>query len=111
MQYFFIWLILSVCCAVLAGNRGRNEISWFFISALISPLIGFILLIILDDMSEDVAIKSGSKKTCLYCAEIINSEAIKCKHCGSLQSKIKPENLNEKELNDLINKIQNNKTK
>lgn len=105
VQYFFIWVILSICCMILAENRGRDGGRWLVISILISPLLSLILLLVMKNLSEEKSLKSGDKKKCMFCAETINADAIKCKHCGSMQS-IKPENLNEKELNELIDKLQ-----
>lgn len=40
-----IWLVLALCTAVAANARGRNPVGWFLIAALLSPLIGLLLLI------------------------------------------------------------------
>ena len=44
-----IWLVLCFVIAAGAGNRGRSAVGFFFLSALLSPLIGFIALIALGN--------------------------------------------------------------
>lgn len=44
MSFFVVlfWLLLSAAVGLWASNhRGRSGIAWFFISLLISPVLGF----------------------------------------------------------------------
>lgn len=52
------WLVLSVLVGIFASKRGRSGSGWFLIAAVLSPLIGFIALLILKDIaSEERAIE------------------------------------------------------
>ena len=44
---FIIWLALCFVIAYGASQRGRSAVGWFFISALLSPIIGIIILVCL----------------------------------------------------------------
>lgn len=57
----------------------------FIVSAIISPLIAFIIgLFLRKDIRalEEKKIKKGEAKRCPYCYELIRPEAKVCKHCG-----------------------------
>lgn len=41
---FLIWISLSIAVAVLAGSKNRSAVGWFFLAALFSPLLMFILV-------------------------------------------------------------------
>tara|TARA_Y100001980_G_C14424034_1_gene214252 strand:+ start:73 stop:375 length:303 start_codon:yes stop_codon:yes gene_type:complete len=43
------WIILSVLCGIFASNRGRSFFGYFLLSLLLSPLIGFIAVLIATD--------------------------------------------------------------
>ena len=42
-----IWLGLCLVIAFGASSRGRSGVGWFFLSALVSPIIGVIVLVCL----------------------------------------------------------------
>lgn len=49
---FTFWVGLCVAVGIWASNRGRNGIGWFFISVVVSPVLGFIFLAVLEDLSK-----------------------------------------------------------
>lgn len=79
------WIILSILCGVLANSNGRSGFGYFLLSLLLSPLIGFIAVLIAGENKEETdnaKIASGESKKCPDCAELIKIEAKVCKHCG-----------------------------
>lgn len=51
MELGFIgWFFLSIAVGIYAANhRGRSAFGWFVLSVLISPLIAFILVFVMQD--------------------------------------------------------------
>lgn len=85
MIIFFSWLILAILVGVFASSKGRSGVGFFFIAVLLSPLIGFIIALLVQPIRANTdakAVESGEFRKCPYCAELVRSEAIVCKHCG-----------------------------
>ena len=98
MDVFLWWFIFAVLVGVAAASRGRSGLGWWFLSMLLSPLIGIIMVAILPSLKPSPAAGASSggaeaykTRSCPFCAEPIRVEAIKCKHCGSA---VEPASLN-----------------
>ena len=48
---FFVWLIFCIGIGAFANNKGRSGVIWFFISFLISPIIGGIIVACMSDLT------------------------------------------------------------
>ena len=84
MEFVLFWLGFSLVVGVLASNRGRTGIGWFFLSLVISPLIAGLLVLASDNLkTRREAPSYQTHAPCPKCAEPVLREAIKCKHCGS----------------------------
>ena len=82
---YVTWFILSILCGVYASGKGKSGFGYFLLSVLLSPLIGFIAALISKENTakiEKKEISKGGKRRCPFCAELIKSEAIVCKHCS-----------------------------
>ncbi len=89
MEYFVLWIALSVLVGAWNHSRGNSFWFGFLGSALLSPVItGIIVAVTKKNESKinDRKIKDGTGKQCPACAEIVKVEANKCRFCGeSLQ--------------------------
>lgn len=46
LTYIVVWLVLAAIPAWIASTQGRSPMTWFGISVLLSPVIGFLAVIL-----------------------------------------------------------------
>ena len=85
MGIFLGWIVFSILVGYVASRKGRSGVLYFFLSIIISPLLGILLVLALGENKEAIEnarLASGSEVKCHFCAELIKREAKVCKHCG-----------------------------
>lgn len=61
MEVVFFWVILSILCGMYASKLNRSGFGYFVLACLLSPVIGFIALLILGD--NTINEKTNNEKT------------------------------------------------
>ena len=83
---FFLcfWVGLCIATMIVAGNRGRGQLSWLLLAILLGPVALIMVLVSKPRLVEleSREILNGGAVRCPYCAELVRSQAIVCKHCG-----------------------------
>jgi hypothetical protein len=75
---FGIWTFMcAIAASVIAGDKHRDEFTWFIVSALLGP----IALITLASLKEGTV----GKHECPECKEYIKSTAKVCSFCSAPQ--------------------------
>jgi hypothetical protein len=77
------WLGLSVGIGEIAKQRGRDSTSWFVIALITSPVLALLMLIALPQQIAAVSSPEGQRVKCDQCAELILSDAKRCRFCGA----------------------------
>ena len=76
---------LGISCAIIGGGKGRNAFGWFVVGFL-TNVLGMLFALIASpnkDKLDEEAIKTGTRKRCKYCAEVIRVAVARCPHCTS----------------------------
>jgi hypothetical protein len=63
---FLIWLVFAVLVGVAANARGRNGLGWFLLSAVMSPLIGFLFLVAMPSYADRRELQLRPEDDVLY---------------------------------------------
>ena len=74
-MWIILWIGLSIFIGWFASSKKRSGVGWFFLSLIISPLISFIILLV-------IGLPQGQLKKCPKCAEDVKAEAQICRLCG-----------------------------
>ena len=52
MEFIILpWFLLSIAVGILASNRGRFGLGWFLFSIILSPVLGFIFVLVVKDLA------------------------------------------------------------
>jgi len=81
----------SLMVAAFADSKGRSGVKAFFLSFLLSPLVGFIVVAVLQNKKEiakaeataaaAAKAKADEMKSCPKCGEDIRKAAVVCRFC------------------------------
>lgn len=82
MGFVVFWLVMGVICAVVALAKGRSAIGWFLMGCLFGPLALLFAAAMSAAPRPLPTQPAHTLKTCPYCAEQIQLQAVVCKHCG-----------------------------
>lgn len=82
MGFVVFWLLMGVICAVVALAKGRSAIGWFLLGCLFGPLALLFAAAMSAAPRRLPTQPAHTLKTCPYCAEQIQLQAVVCKHCG-----------------------------
>ena len=78
---------MAVCgliAGVIAEDKGLSGCSFFAVGFLLGPL-GIVVALVMPKTQAKIdkdAVKSGKMRKCPACAELVKTEATKCRHCG-----------------------------
>jgi hypothetical protein len=81
MEIAFFWFFFAVICGIAAARSGRSGFGYFLLACLISPLLCFLLLVVLGRPRADAPSPDTHVK-CPDCRELVLRDARVCKHCG-----------------------------
>lgn len=84
MELLLVAIVIGLIPALIAQSKGRSFFAWWVYGALLF-IIALVHSIIIkkDPYFEEKTMLDDGMKKCPFCAELIKSEAVKCKHCGS----------------------------
>ncbi len=93
------WLLFSIVCGFVAKSIGRSFWKYFFLSLFLSPIIGFIVLLIKGKKTEEkyvvihdeipepntqthYTVPVREVRFCSACGNRMDSNAKYCSNCG-----------------------------
>jgi hypothetical protein len=80
-----LWFLCGIAGAIIYSNKGHEGCAGFALGFLLGP-IGVVIALVVkpnDQALENRALSSGEMRKCPSCAELIRTEARKCRFCGS----------------------------
>lgn len=85
MDILIWWLVLSGVVAAVAAAAGRGAGGYLLLSLVLSPLIGFLVLLVMivaKPAKSSAPADDRPRIACPQCAEMVLPQATKCPHCG-----------------------------
>jgi hypothetical protein len=89
MAIVVFWIIIAIAGAIVAGNKGRSGVGWFFTCLFLSPLAILVLLALPTLKPPEPqpvrlvgAPSEVERRPCPYCAELILPAARVCRFCS-----------------------------
>lgn len=77
------WLMCGGIAAAIASSKGGSGLVGFLFGALLGPFgVLFAFFLGGDKALAEKEMAAGAKKKCPRCAELVQPEALVCKHCG-----------------------------
>ena len=89
-------IIVSTVCALIssyvANEKGRHWLIWLIVGLLGGPIGLLVILLWPKDQKvlDQKALYYGELKKCPACAELIKTDANKCRFCGTELDKYEP---------------------
>lgn len=82
MELALFWFGFAILCGLMAGKAGRSGFGYFVLAILISPLLCFLLLVIIGSAKNKDEPSAETHIKCPDCRELVLKDARVCKHCG-----------------------------
>ena len=96
MELLVVWIVIAIVGAIVAGNKGRSGVGWFFACLILTPLAILILLALprLESAAPHAGLVAArsvpptpatgeqARSPCPFCAEMIVNAAVVCRFCG-----------------------------
>ncbi|HRK37888.1 MAG TPA: zinc ribbon domain-containing protein [Burkholderiaceae bacterium] len=85
--FLILWVVFAIAVGFLAKQRGRGMVTWAIISVIVSPLLGFAILMMKQDLALLEAIDTVTHDMelthvkCVHCHEYVLPEASVCPYC------------------------------
>ena len=78
------WFLCALGAASIYRSRGRSETAAFLLGLLPGPVAVVLAAVTPKDEAalERKALKSGNKRKCPFCAELVKRDAKVCRYCG-----------------------------